>query len=156
RCDWFLAVSEFIASSGSHSEQQARQPPQCGVDLACRDAPLPTFRHVPTSRQADMADAIRNRADHTSSTLARIVHQTRSTVLAIMDRAADACAVAGTPVVRRPRQRADANAQACIPGTRATPSTIALVTILAAQTMVVLDFSIVNVALPSIQQDLAF
>jgi len=75
RRDWLLAASEFIASSGCYSEQQSRQPPQCGVDSACRDAPVPTFRHVPTSRQADMAGAIQNRADRISSTLARIVHQ---------------------------------------------------------------------------------
>jgi EmrB/QacA subfamily drug resistance transporter len=40
--------------------------------------------------------------------------------------------------------------------TRAAPSTLALIVILSAQLMVVLDFSIVNVALPSIQRDLGF
>jgi EmrB/QacA subfamily drug resistance transporter len=38
----------------------------------------------------------------------------------------------------------------------ATPSTLALIVILSAQLMVVLDFSIVNVALPSIQRELGF
>jgi MFS family permease len=38
----------------------------------------------------------------------------------------------------------------------AAPSTLALIVILSAQLMVVLDFSIVNVALPSIQRELGF
>jgi len=38
----------------------------------------------------------------------------------------------------------------------AIPSTLALIVILSAQLMVVLDFSIVNVALPSLQRDLGF
>src|SRR5258705_2531845 len=39
---------------------------------------------------------------------------------------------------------------------RVTPSTLALLVILSAQLMVVLDFSIVNVALPSLQRELGF
>src|SRR5882672_4025280 len=41
-------------------------------------------------------------------------------------------------------------------GSRASPSPLALGVILSAQLMVVLDFSIVNVALPSIQRELGF
>ena len=41
-------------------------------------------------------------------------------------------------------------------GSRASPSPLALSVILSAQLMVVLDFSIVNVALPSIQRELGF
>ena len=41
-------------------------------------------------------------------------------------------------------------------GIRASPSPLALGVILSAQLMVVLDFSIVNVALPSIQRELGF
>jgi MFS family permease len=40
--------------------------------------------------------------------------------------------------------------------TGAIPSPLALIVILSAQLMVVLDFSVVNVALPSLQRDLAF
>jgi predicted MFS family arabinose efflux permease len=78
-----------------------------------------------------------------------------------MERAGGGCAmVLSAPMARRPRlaggEQAGEDIEACVPGTRATPSTIALIAILSAQLMVVLDFSIVNVALPSIQRDLAF
>src|SRR5205823_619805 len=43
-----------------------------------------------------------------------------------------------------------------LPAVGLSPSALALVVVLSAQLMVVLDFSIVNVALPSIQRELAF
>src|SRR5262245_15822986 len=119
--------------------------------LSCRH--VVTCRHVGKGTSQSPFQVPRGRI---SLTLARIVHRQQEHSACDMDRAADRCAVAGTPVAPRSRPRADAKTQACIPGTRATPSTIALIAILSAQMMVVLDFSIVNVALPSIQRDLAF
>ena len=43
-----------------------------------------------------------------------------------------------------------------LPAVGRSPSALALIVVLSAQLMVVLDFSIVNVALPSIQRELAF
>ena len=43
-----------------------------------------------------------------------------------------------------------------LPAVGRSPSALALLVVLSAQLMVVLDFSIVNVALPSIQRELAF
>src|SRR5262245_1702460 len=94
-------------------------------------------RHVATCRHVgniDLAESIQVRADAYRRRWRASCTGRRSTVLVTM--AADRCVVAGTPVARRPRPRADANAQACIPGTRATPSTIALIAILSTQMMV--------------------
>src|SRR5205823_7843506 len=57
--------------------------------------------------------------------------------------------------------RLNARSRACgharrLPAGGRSPSALALVVVLSAQLMVVLDFSIVNVALPSIQRQLAF